>query len=216
MIEQDKQSWGALLCRAPPLELHSSLRADSPELPLLHSADTASGEATALSTAGMQAAGWFLLEFVRSERTQETLLRILPKAGRVCLTRKLIFKSPQRQCQRAVPDRFLWLRPTFPCDPGKRDSLPAKKATWREAVRLIPQLAHEGTTQGFQTSSDPVGETWHPDTVAGSPKPFRQAWPGLGQAGLGCSLLSFLLFLKAMEEGMCLGSNPSAGEAWNL
>lgn len=94
----------------------------------------------------MQAAGWFLLEFVRSEQTRETLLRILPKAGRVCLTRKLIFKSPQRHCQRAVPDHFLWLKPTFPCDPS---CLPAKKAIWREAGRLIPQLAHEGTTQGF-------------------------------------------------------------------
>lgn len=98
-VEQNKARM--LLSTAPPLGLHTGFRADTPVLPLLHSADTASGEATVLSTAGMQAAGWFLLEFVRSEQTRETLLRILPKAGRVCLTRKLIFKSPQRQCQRA-------------------------------------------------------------------------------------------------------------------
>lgn len=63
-----------LLCIVPPLGLHTGFRADTPVLPLLHSADAASREATALSTAGMQAAGWFLLEFVRSEQTRETLL----------------------------------------------------------------------------------------------------------------------------------------------
>lgn len=54
-VEQSKAS--ELLYIAPALGLHTSFRADTPVLPLLHSADTASGEARALSTAGMQAAG---------------------------------------------------------------------------------------------------------------------------------------------------------------
>lgn len=64
----------------PLPELSKGLRANTPVPWLLHSADTASGEATAPSTTGTQAAGWFLLAFVRSEQTRETLLRSLPKA----------------------------------------------------------------------------------------------------------------------------------------
>jgi hypothetical protein len=78
-----------------PWGLSMGLQTNTPMPWLLHSADAASGEATAPSTAGMQAAGWFLLAFEGSEQTRETLLRILPKAGGVFLTRKLIFKSPQ-------------------------------------------------------------------------------------------------------------------------
>lgn len=66
------QNWGSLLCLALPLGLHRGCRTNTTDPPLLHSADAASGEAMALSTAGMLAAGWFLLEFVRSEQTQET------------------------------------------------------------------------------------------------------------------------------------------------
>lgn len=57
----------------------------------LHSADAASGEAAAPRGAGAQTAAWFLLAFVRSWQIRETLLRILPKAQGVFLTRKLIF-----------------------------------------------------------------------------------------------------------------------------
>lgn len=83
------------VAHSPPLGLSTGFRANTPVPWLLHSADAASGEAMAPSTAGMQAAGWFLLAFVRSEQTRETLLRLLPKARGVFLTRKLIFKSPQ-------------------------------------------------------------------------------------------------------------------------
>lgn len=43
-----------------------------PRSSMLHSADAATEEAMALSTAGMLAAGWFLLKFVRSEQARET------------------------------------------------------------------------------------------------------------------------------------------------
>lgn len=42
--------------------------------------------------------------------------------------------------------------------------------------------------------------------MAGSPNPFRQSWPGLGQGQLGYPLLSnFLLSLRDEEEGISLG-----------
>lgn len=95
MCEGGKAEGWALLCMLPPVGLSTGLTANPPVPWPLRSADTASGEATAPSTAGAQTAGWFLLAFVRSEQAWETLLRILPKAQGVFLTRKLIFKVPQ-------------------------------------------------------------------------------------------------------------------------
>lgn len=94
MNERCKAEGWALLCMLPPMGLSTGLTANPPVPWPLHSADAASGEAAAPSTAGAQTAAWFLLAFVRSEQTRETLLRILPKAQGVFLTRKLIFKGP--------------------------------------------------------------------------------------------------------------------------
>lgn len=74
--ERGKADEWAPLCTPTPLGPSVGLKANIPAPWLLLSADTASGDLAA----GTQTAGWFLLAFVGSEQTRETLLRILPKA----------------------------------------------------------------------------------------------------------------------------------------
>lgn len=67
---------GLSIARPPLLGLSMGLKANIPVPWPLSFAETAFGDLAA----GMQTAGWFLLAFVGSEQTRETLLRIPPKA----------------------------------------------------------------------------------------------------------------------------------------
>lgn len=87
---------------------------------------------------------------------------------RVFLTRKLIFKSPQGHCRRAVPDHFPWPSLVSPCDPRRGDSLPARKATW------IPQLGPHRASEPALTLSEKLAAG--PWLAAPSPLDSPQGW----------------------------------------
>lgn len=114
--ERDKVE-GGLSFACPPATAKALKQTPLPWL--LLSADAASEEATAPSTAGTQTAGWFLLAFVRSEQTRETLPRILPKAWESSLPGNSFLKAPRDDVKGLFQTTFPSQAPCLPVTQGK-------------------------------------------------------------------------------------------------